>query len=143
MFFVNSRNKKAMTNFWGRLWLCVLNNFTVKHIFTNKRIKQNSGKWIKENWLTRVLVVWFIPSDALMVKPNTIYSTHFFVVLQKVLHRSRNSHDEIIKKIVSLKVFCWNYDGVCFKESCWYQLIKNFTKNEHYARPASRVLILC
>ena len=36
----------------------------------------------------------------------------------------------------------WMYDGVYFKQSCTYQLIKNFIKNEHYSRSGARVLPL-
>ena len=32
------------------------------------------------------------------------------------------------------------YHGGYFKQSCTYQFINNFIKNEHYTRSASRVL---
>ena len=46
-----------------------------------------------------------ISSYTLRVKPNATYSTHFLLVLQKVLRETETAvRYEIIKKIVPLKV---------------------------------------
>ena len=66
------------------------------------------------------------------------YSTHFLVVLQKVLRETGAD----IMSLKSRQIPWWIYDGVYFKQSCIYQLIKNFTKNEYYLRSASRLLSL-
>ena len=60
----------------------------------------------------------------------------------KGFKRHRNSRYEIIMKIVSLTIQANPLDGVYFKQSYTFQLIKNFTKNEHYHRSASRLLPL-
>ena len=49
------------------------------------------------------------PSDALTVKSNAKYSTHLFVVFKE----NRNSHFEIIRKKIFLKVI---FDGVYFRQ---------------------------
>ena len=66
----------------------------------------------------RIHFVWYIPSDALLVKPNAKYLTHFLMVLKKVL-RKKNSYYDIIKKIVSLKVMA-NSSMILW----WYNLSK-------------------
>ena len=92
-----------------------------------------------------VSVVWFILSDALRVKPNTKCLTHFLPLrATKGFKRNRNSCYQFIRRIVSRKIQAnpLNLRWVYFEQSCMYQLINNFTKNEHYLRSAWRVLPL-
>ena len=78
--------------------ICILNIFATKYLFVflqKKNVMQSSSKWIKGNFeslyfiLANICIqfVWFIPSDALRIKPNAKYSIpfHCVVVLQKVL----------------------------------------------------------
>ena len=90
----------------------ILNIYAVEYIFLTKeewnKVAVSELKEISvyiSYHLVRVPVVWFIPSDTLMVKPNAKYSTHFIPPgATKVFKRNRNSRYEIIRNIVSLKL---------------------------------------
>ena len=52
---------------------------------------------------------------------------------KKIFKKNKISHQDIIRKIVSLKFHAnplINLYGVYFKQSYTYQLVKNFTKNK-------------
>ena len=93
--------------------ICMLNIFTVKYIFSEKeewnKVAVSELKQISWDFISYLLicvpVIWFILSDALRVKPNAKYSTHFLPPgATKGFKRNRNSCYEIITKIVCLKI---------------------------------------
>ena len=74
---------------------------------------------------------------------QNIRHTSFLLVLQMVWRETETAVARLLGRQFLLKSrqIPWLiYDGVYFKQSCTYQLINNFTKNDHHPRSASRFL---
>ena len=88
----------------------------------------------------------FIPSDCLRLKPNA-KCLAYFLPPGAIKVFKRNTETGVTRSLgrwfllKSRQISWWIYCGVYFKESCTYQLINNFTKNEHYPRSVSRVYL--
>ena len=108
------------------------------------RAKEEWNKWavseVKEiskvyisYYFIRIHFLWFISSDAFRVNPKAKYSTHFFVVLQKVLRETETSIMSLSRRwflLNSRQIPWWIYNWVYFKQSCTNELVENFTKSE-------------
>ena len=66
----------------------------------------------------------------------------FPLMPQNVLRETETAVTRLLGRYFLLKSRQILDDGVYFKQNCTYQLINNFTKNEHYPRSTLRVLPL-
>ena len=77
--------------------ICIMNIFSVKYLFLTKEEWHKAAiselKFLSLHFIlvNRIHFVWFISSDALRVKPNPKYMTHFLAVLKMFKGKQKQS----------------------------------------------------